>query len=132
MQIYFLLVFPILKYILKRFLVIRAKHADHYLPVCRNNLLDKSNRHYEKLDGTFSNSFEIISLTPYRQKCRLLNYTIRKVVTCFDYLYQEHTSMNSLHQTNNTSEDPLVLNFVFIGDSRIRQQYYNFLQVKNV
>lgn len=98
------------------------------MPVCKTNLLDKREFLYEKLDGAFFNSFQSDSLTPYWGKCRLLNYTVKKVVSCFDALYQEHIRLNSLHQ-RNVNEDPTMLHFVFIGDSRIRQQYYNFLQV---
>lgn len=93
------------------------------LPVCVNNLLDKREYLYEKSQGIFDNVNG-----PY--SCRLLKYTAERVVTCVDVLYQELiNARNQSDDTKQTNNIPGQLHFVFMGDSRIRQQFFNFLQV---
>ena len=50
-------------------------------------------------------------------KCQLHHFTARDVVSCLEYLYDENSGGSWLH-------------FAFIGDSRIRQQFFNFIKVK--
>ena len=49
-------------------------------------------------------------------KCGLRYFKARDVASCLDNLLQRISSRSWLH-------------FAFIGDSRIRQQFYNFLKV---
>ncbi len=107
------------------------------LPVCVNNLLDKREYLYEKSNEIFYNTVWTDSLTKPAahgpHSCRLLKYTTELAVTCFDTLYQEN--VNVRNQSNNDANQttiPTELHFVFMGDSRIRQQYFNFLQVITV
>ncbi len=62
-----------------------------------------------------------------------MHYTFDQVVECFDALYERHYSArrfpNNLISIDRPQEN---LHFVFIGDSRIRQQFINFLKVYNV
>lgn len=48
--------------------------------------------------------------------CRLLRYTVERAVACLDAIREGSPHQNFLH-------------LVFIGDSRIRQQFFNFLVV---
>ncbi len=67
--------------------------------------------------------------------CRLLQYTVDSVVTCLDSLYctdklaAQHVPSNVLNRNNILYHKEL--HFAFIGDSRIRQQFFNFLKVLN-
>ncbi len=47
---------------------------------------------------------------------------------CFDSLFKEHILSQSTYSMDNI-KGQTDLHFVFMGDSRIRQQYYNCLQV---
>ena len=50
-------------------------------------------------------------------KCKLLrHFTARDVTSCIEYLHENSPSQSWLH-------------FAFIGDSRIRQHFYNLLKV---
>ncbi len=96
-------------------------------PLCTGNLLDKREHHYAKeADGSYENS-RLISKSG---SCRLIRYTFDQVVSCFDALYERHyyarKFSNNLISINRPQEN---LHFVFIGDSRIRQQFINFLKV---
>jgi hypothetical protein len=101
------------------------------LPLCTGNLLDKREHRYAKeADGSYDNS----RLVSKSGSCRLIRYTFDQVVSCFDALYERHYSArrfphNLISIDRRTQEN---LHFVFIGDSRIRQQFINFLKVYNV
>ena len=73
--------------------------------------LDKSNFEY-------NNSADDWTMISTKQKeCSLYPYTAENVVTCVD----------SIHSSRQSSES--LLHFVFVGDSRARQQFYNFIKV---
>jgi hypothetical protein len=98
------------------------------LPLCTGNLLDKREHRYAKeADGSYDNS-RLISKSG---SCRLMRYTFDQVVDCFDALYERHYSArkfpNNLISIDRRTQENL--HFVFIGDSRIRQQFINFLKV---
>ena len=91
-------------------------HED--LPFCTKNLLDQ--RHYylnSWKEDSFQNSLMITSRT---NSCRLFQYTVKRTVQCIDTLKRYSMSLN-----NNRRN----IHFVFLGDSRIRQQFLNFLKV---
>ncbi len=78
----------------------------------------KSNEWLDRLNFDYNNSaYGWTMISAKKKACRLYPYTARDVVNCID----------SIHSSRNSS-DPL-LHFVFIGDSRARQQFYNFLKV---
>ena len=82
-------------------------------PLCSGNLLDKREFHYAKnAGGSYDNSRMIYKFG----SCQLLHYNFENVVGCIDALNERHKSAKNLH-------------FAFIGDSRIRQQFFNFLKV---
>ena len=87
-------------------------------PLCSGNLLDKRQIRYAKEAGG---------------SCQLLHYTFERAVGCFDALYERHYSdWNSPHILNHINGPDRKLHFAFIGDSRIRQQFFNFLKVHGV
>ncbi|KAI9559232.1 hypothetical protein GHT06_016021 [Daphnia sinensis] len=90
-----------------------ARRSDNLLPVCKGNLLDQRKYHYkEEGHGSFDSSQLISTNGP----CRLLTYTVERAVTCFDAIRKNRSEKQLLH-------------LVFIGDSRIRQQFFNFLRL---
>ncbi|EFX67818.1 hypothetical protein DAPPUDRAFT_330622 [Daphnia pulex] len=103
------------------------------LPVCvNNNLLDKREYLYDKSNGIFYNTVGTDStIKPAAaHSCRLVKYTAELAVTCIDTLYQDHVIVRN--QANNNANQTIIpteMQFVFMGDSRIRQQYFNFLQL---
>lgn len=90
------------------------------LPVCVGNLLDQRDYHYVNWART-SHSSRLVSKTHPHYSCRLLEYTAKRAVTCFDYLSQLNTQ--------NVNRKFPNLHFVFMGDSRMRQQFFYFLKV---
>ena len=89
---------------------------DNNIPFCINNLLKERDHKYLNIARTFRNT----SLQIYRRQsqCQIQKYTVERTVACLDILNEEQHS-------NKTKE----LHFVFMGDSRIRQQFFNFLRV---
>jgi hypothetical protein len=110
------------------FLFNRETFPSNKFPVCRNNILDKRNYRFEKWDTPSLDRIRKTKLTSNWQSCEILKYTVERVVKCFDSLFKEHILSQSAYSMDNLKEHT-DLHFVFIGDSRIRQQYYNFLQV---
>jgi hypothetical protein len=60
--------------------------------------------------------------------CLILPYELKEVVTCLDVLHHEFVTKHSYLITKKTGKETK-LHFVFMGDSRIRQQFINFLRV---
>ncbi len=91
--------------------------------LCKGNLLDKREHHYAKeADGSYDNS-RLISKSGSSQ---LMRYTFEQVVDCFDSHHFTRNSSKNLDLVNRPKKN---LHFAFIGDSRIRQQFLNFLEV---
>ncbi len=61
-------------------------------------------------------------------QCKLLDYSAEHVTSCLDIL-QSKISLNKNNVAATTEKNQTMLHFVFIGDSRIRQQFLNFLKV---
>lgn len=101
---------------------------EQQLPVCTENILDDHEYDFKKWNKMPYNNLKLISKGPYQRSCHLVNYTLDRAVRCLDILYQELVTQNGLHFANHTSKAE-ELHFVFVGDSRIRQQFYNFLQL---
>ncbi len=100
------------------------------LPICRNDLLDLRDFHYSKWAHVSKNMLYLISEKQHQNSCRLLQYTVERSVACFDVLHQQETTLNHLDASRNKRTFKRSgLHFIFIGDSRIRQQFINFLQV---
>ena len=51
--------------------------------------------------------------------CQLHLYSLSDVVTCINSMNTIHRAVSLRHQSH----------FVFIGDSRVRQQFFNFIKV---
>ena len=97
------------------FCVFSSSSPANESPLCSGNLLDKRQIRYAKEAGG---------------SCQLLHYTFERAVGCFDALYERHYSdWNSPHILNHINGPDRKLHFAFIGDSRIRQQFFNFLKV---
>jgi hypothetical protein len=97
------------------------------MSICDGNLLDRQDYHYEKWATMSYNSSNLISKKQKCRSCYLLQYTTERAVNCFDVFYQEKAIRNKKVLANESKMPRL--HFVFMGDSRIRQQYYNFLKV---
>ncbi|XP_057369406.1 uncharacterized protein LOC130690407 [Daphnia carinata] len=92
----------------------RANRLDS--AVCTGDLLDQRHHHFEKeTDGSYRFTSD------QSEPCRLVWYTTERIVSCFDSLRYAKWPDGSLSERSNNS-----LHFLFMGDSRIRQQFYNF------
>ena len=100
------------------------------LPICVGNLLDQQEFNYAKeARGFCYNNSRLISKTG---SCRLVNYTAERIVGCLDTLYHRDdyfaTILNS-NITEHVNSRCKELYFAFMGDSRMRQQFLNFIRV---
>ena len=87
------------------------------VPLCKGNLLDKRQYHYPKETiGSYFDSSQY--LMAKSGPCLLLNYTAERIVECLDTIRYQHSS-------------DIQLRFIFMGDSRTRQQFLNFVRVKS-
>lgn len=96
-------------------------------PLCTGNLLDQREHHYaKKADGSYDNS----RLKTKTGSCHLTRYTQAEAVGCLDALY-DHLTENSPIKPylNLLSNSRKRVHIAFVGDSRIRQQFHNFLKV---
>lgn len=59
----------------------RARLSHNELPVCKGNLLEQREYHYE---GEKLGSFDSSRLMSKNGPCRLSKYTVERAVTCFD------------------------------------------------
>lgn len=63
--------------------------------------------------------------------CRLIQFNMDHVVTCLDHLYYQSQFFRGFTENETYGTFPSAeLTFLFVGDSRVRQQFYNFLKVK--
>ncbi|KAK4010374.1 hypothetical protein OUZ56_019520 [Daphnia magna] len=92
------------------------------LSICIGNLLDQREFYYEKEKNGFLDSSRLISKTG---PCWLRRYTVEHAVTCFDRLDSNRDKL----ETNPVLNRRKQLRFVFMGDSRIRQQFLNFIRL---
>ena len=97
----------------------KSEKSDFGLPVCVGNLLDQRDYHYVNW-ATRSSNNRLVSKTHPPYSCRLLHYTSKRAVTCFDFLSQFRLKQNGKFSK---------LHFIFMGDSRMRQQFFYFLKV---
>jgi hypothetical protein len=96
-------------------------------PLCVGNLLN--GQAYDGIGDELTDVISRRSLLKSRDDgtiCHLMRYTAQPIVTCLDALFHQVTA--------NISSNPLMmapdeLIFVFMGDSRIRQQFFNFVKV---
>jgi hypothetical protein len=80
------------------------------------NLLDKKRYYYvQKAKGSYYDSSRLMTQSG---SCRLLNYTTERLVACLDTLRNRQPFDGPLH-------------LLFMGDSRIRQHFLNFVRVNN-
>ena len=93
-------------------------------PLCLDgNLLNKREYRYVKeARGSYDNSRLISGMG----LCQLLHYTSKQAVSCFDALYSS-LNLNPINSRSNKN-----LHFAFVGDSRIRQQFFNWLKVRDI
>ena len=107
------------------------------LPICVGNLLDRRefNLNSHSSSCCDNNDDDIISrlMTSFRNPdgefCRLMSYTSGRpiVACCLDALFHHHEWLLAKND-KATVETELI--FIFIGDSRIRQQFINFVKVR--
>ncbi|KAI9559240.1 hypothetical protein GHT06_016029 [Daphnia sinensis] len=85
-------------------------------PLCVGDLLENEDSHYEIESTRVFSSDRLNSKTP----CRILQYKAEQVVACLDEL-------NDLTKKYPNRREEL--HFAFIGDSRTRQQFFNFVRL---
>ncbi|KAI9559359.1 hypothetical protein GHT06_016148 [Daphnia sinensis] len=91
--------------------------AEQDYDVCTGDLLDKCQYHFEKEeDGNYR------FMSDQNGPCRLVRYTTDRIVSCFDCLHYA----SQLDGNSNSSNRLYV---VFMGDSRVRHQFYNFVRL---
>jgi len=61
-------------------------------------------------------------------KYNLQSYSMGDVANCLNSIRKSHLSIDD-DESTYTANITSLLRFVFIGDSRIRQQFFNFLKV---
>lgn len=116
------------------------------LPLCVENLLDRRHYNFTELGLRSINSDttrhempqlgDLGTVQRSNSYCRLLNYTTKQMVACIDNLNQENVLLPVVRQANlpknytkNVKDNIQMQHVVFLGDSRIRQQFFNFLRV---
>lgn len=112
-------------YILLYFLK-RKNSTESESPICTGNLLSGREYNYAKwARGSYDNRLESTT-----GSCRLLYYTTERIVSCLDS-FRDHKHFDLPHQylKNISKTQQNNLHFAFIGDSRIRQQFLNFVKV---
>lgn len=111
--------------------VLRAVFPKNKLSICAHRLLDERSYDYDK-SATISYPYQEIYLKSKSQEaysCRLLQFTVQRTVNCLDNLLQQYLFIHT--SSVNISVMPAELHFVFMGDSRIRQQFFQFLMVSD-
>lgn len=114
-----------------------ANYESHYISqdnsyFCVENILDQRSfgSNEKHLPAKRSRDGKKLTAIMPEAQCKLLDYTAEHVTSCLDILQ----SKISLNRNNNvaatTEKNKTTLHFVFIGDSRIRQQFLNFLKVR--
>lgn len=92
-----------------------ASPTENELPFCMGNLLDKKRYYYvQEAKGSYYDSSRLMTQSG---SCQLLNYTTERLVECLDTLRNRQPFVGPLY-------------LLFMGDSRIRQQFLNFVRVK--
>ncbi len=86
---------------------------DDKLPFCTGNLLDQRQFRYET-EGSYGSN--LMTRSSGDGSCQLVDYTAERIVACLDSLHHRQPSNTKLH-------------FLFMGDSRMRQQFLNFVRV---
>lgn len=97
-------------------------------PLCVGNLLN--GRAYDGIGDELADVISRRSLLKTRDDgtiCHLMRYTAQPIVTCLDALFHQVTANISSSSPLMMAPDELI--FVFMGDSRIRQQFLNFVKV---
>ena len=71
------------------------------------------------------------SINGRRSACALLHYMARGIVTCLDTVNNQDNNSSSSSIHHCSPENKGLLHIVFMGDSRIRQQFLNFIKVES-
>lgn len=94
------------------------------LPLCMGGILDKRSFNYHRTDGYWA-------MTPKEdsnhRRCKLHRYNKNDVTNCIDALSSRSTENRSGVSSNGNRPEPIHL--AFVGDSRIRQHFYDFIEV---
>ncbi|EFX67894.1 hypothetical protein DAPPUDRAFT_260928 [Daphnia pulex] len=98
------------------FYCMRKKSGLPELRICVGNLLDQHDYRYVNWART-SHSIRLVSKTHPHYSCRLLEYTAKRAVTCFDYLSNQVNTQNFTKQSRKLPK----LHFVFMDYDRITQ-----------
>ncbi|KAK4006648.1 hypothetical protein OUZ56_011806 [Daphnia magna] len=89
-------------------------------PLCDGKFLNR--RNYSDINRTNKTSIE-------KGLCRLFPFNIDHAVTCLDQLYYQNQYFRGFTENETYGTFPSAeLTFLFVGDSRVRQQFYNFLK----
>ena len=86
----------------------------------KNVVLDQSRFDYKQFLEGFPHS---------GSQCRLEKYTKERVVQCLDSITANRHPISSAANNNSRSSEKPLLRFIFMGDSRMRQHFVNFLKV---
>lgn len=90
-------------------------------PLCTEGVLDKNSFKYD-FDAEYS------PMKPYLSSCRLKQYGKSETIQCFDQLSNKFRTVREPDDDDDYGE----IHVAFIGDSRIRQFYLQFLSVYNI
>ncbi|XP_045031977.1 N-acetylneuraminate 9-O-acetyltransferase-like [Daphnia magna] len=86
--------------------------AENELPLCIGNLIDEREYHYAK---ETKGSYKSNRLMSDGGACKLVQYTASHITACLDAMKEGQPGQ--------------MLHFLFMGDSRIRQQYFNIVRL---
>lgn len=106
----------------------REEIMEEEFPLCDINLPYQSGKRFATWKIGVYNS------NPYASNirfCQIIQFNIDQAVACLDRLYYENQFYRgSLEIETYRRYNKRQLKFLFLGDSRIRQHFYNFLKVK--
>ncbi|XP_059351300.1 uncharacterized protein LOC130703048 isoform X2 [Daphnia carinata] len=110
--------------------VTRVISSKKHLPLCVDNLLEQQEWNYSKWEKFFSNTPPSCSKIYRQSACKLLQYNAEHTVLCLDAINNQHCYRDycRIKKKNTYRSVSNELHFVFMGDSRIRQQFFNFLK----
>jgi hypothetical protein len=96
-------------------------------PLCVGNLLN--GRAYDGVgEGDVISRLSLLKSCDDGKICRLMRYTAHPIATCLDALFHQQVATANISSSSPLMPDELL--FFFMGDSRIRQQFFNFVKVR--
>ena len=98
-------------------LIVAIRHTNQGKPVKQVNLATRRSVCFSTLDQENINRLNGWNFN----ECQLLEYRVSDAAQCFDLMSLNETSASTIHRRQ--------INIAFLGDSRMRQQFYSLLRV---